>query len=65
MTLEGLRAIVRVMRARAARSVWTYGRALGADDATIAPMVAALGEISVDEACAALEREARRGREDG
>lgn len=62
MTLKELRAIVQTMKGNAAENARLYARVLGVDDAFTESIAAALGEISIEEAYDALEREALAGR---
>jgi hypothetical protein len=54
---------VREQLRTAKERVRTYGQELGVDAAFVEPVVAAVGDISVDEAFDALEREAVAERE--
>lgn len=58
VTLDELRACVATMKGEASEQVRLYGRIYGVDAAFVDRVVLALGEISLDEALTAIEREA-------
>jgi len=59
MTLDELRATIRTMKDDAADRVRLYGRVLGVEETFLNAVVNALGEVSMDEAFAALDHAAR------
>lgn len=64
MTLDDFRATVTRLLSSSSATVRLYGRTIGVAPAFVESIIPALGTISVDEACDAIDREAlaQRGR---